>query len=331
MLRDQVADGVAGLDAERGLQRLPALLRRERGSGRAEHGQQQRPACPVPGPREREQPGEQQRQRDAEDRGVDDERVQRHAVDLVEHSWLLTLGSVLTVQTTRSGDSFAWSCRPGRGDLLSRSRPPWPRRADRRPARRRPGRVPRDRRAAPRRDGRSPCTRRTPDRRVVVQHLTALLGHLERRSQQRLRRGRAQTDDQLRVHHPDLGGQPRPARLDVAHLRRRVDPALSPLGEPEVLDGVGHVDLGHRDAGLGQRPLQQLAGRSDEGDALAVLDVTGLLADQGQPRPRVPGREDDLGGRLPQLAPPAVRRPPPAARRCRRRPAPTVAAVIARC
>jgi hypothetical protein len=60
-----------------------------------------------------------------------------------------------------------------------------------------------------------------------------------------------------------------------------MDPALPSLREPEVFDGVGHIDIGHRDSGLIQSPLQQLAGRSNERDAFAVLDVTGRLADQG--------------------------------------------------
>ena len=90
-------------------------------------------------------------------------------------------------------------------------------------------------------------TRRTPIGRVAIQHLAALLGDPEAGAEQGLGRGRAEADDQLRIDHGQLRFQPGPAGLDVSHLRRGVDPALAPLGEAEVLDGVGHVHVGHGD------------------------------------------------------------------------------------
>ena len=106
----------------------------------------------------------------------------------------------------------------------------------------------------------------------------------------------------------DLGVQPRTAGLDVAHLGCLVDPALAAELESEVLDRVRHVDVGTIHPGLVQCLLEQSAGRSHERDALPVLDVARLLADQHQPGPVVAGREDDLGRRFPQLTAPTLRR-----------------------
>jgi hypothetical protein len=60
-----------------------------------------------------------------------------------------------------------------------------------------------------------------------------------------------------------------------------MDAPLSSLGEAEMLDRVGDVDILPRYAGLIQRVLEQPPGRTYEGNALAILDVTGLLANQG--------------------------------------------------
>ena len=49
----------------------------------------------------------------------------------------------------------------------------------------------------------------------------------------------------------------------------------------KVLDGVGDVDILPGHAGFLERLLEQPSRRTDEGNALAILHVTGLLADQG--------------------------------------------------
>ncbi len=76
-----------------------------------------------------------------------------------------------------------------------------------------------------------------------------------------------------------------------------------PLGlEAEVLHRVGDIDVAAIQPDLVDRPLQQPAGRADERDALAVLLVTRLLADQRDPRGQRTRREHDLGRVLVQLA-----------------------------
>jgi hypothetical protein len=57
-----------------------------------------------------------------------------------------------------------------------------------------------------------------------------------------------------------------------------MDPPLSSLGEAEMLDCIGDVDILPGHARLIQRLLEQPPGRTHEGNALAILDVTGLLA-----------------------------------------------------
>ena len=88
----------------------------------------------------------------------------------------------------------------------------------------------------------------------------------------------------------------------MADLRRLVNPPLAALGEPEMLDRVGDVDifLGH--PSLGQRVLKQPSCWTDEGNALAIFDVTWTFPNQSQGCSRIPGGEDNLCCGLPQLA-----------------------------
>ncbi len=57
-------------------------------------------------------------------------------------------------------------------------------------------------------------------------------------------------------------------------------------------DAVGHPDLAAIDSCCFQRPVEQLAGRSDERLAAAFLDVAGLLADHDDPGVLRAGAED---------------------------------------
>jgi hypothetical protein len=68
-----------------------------------------------------------------------------------------------------------------------------------------------------------------------------------------------------------------------------MDPAVAARGESKMLDGVRHVHVAAVDAGLVERLLQQPARWADEGNALPVLDVPGLLADERDLRVHVTG------------------------------------------
>jgi hypothetical protein len=113
-----------------------------------------------------------------------------------------------------------------------------------------------------------------------AQHLTAMPGHAEVLAEQRLRRGRAEADDQTRAHRLDLGVQPGAARGDLQPLGLGVDPALAARCPLEMLDRVGDVHASAVDAGSLEAIVEDSARRPDEWAALTVLAVAGLLADQ---------------------------------------------------
>ena len=88
-----------------------------------------------------------------------------------------------------------------------------------------------------------------------------------------------------------LGLEPRAARGDLRRAGRLVDAPLAALGELEVLHGVRDVHVLAVQSDLDQRAVEHLAGRTDEGRALAIFLIAGLLAHQhdacsGRARPK---------------------------------------------
>jgi len=81
-----------------------------------------------------------------------------------------------------------------------------------------------------------------------------------------------------------------------------VDAALAATDPFEVLDGVGDVDLRAVDARVLQRLVEELPGWADEGPALQVLLVAGLLADEDDLGARLALAEDGLGAGLVEVA-----------------------------
>ena len=65
-----------------------------------------------------------------------------------------------------------------------------------------------------------------------------------------------------------------------------MNPALAAgsRGELEVLDGVGRVGLRRIEPGVADGTVEKLSGRADERLSASVLDVTGLLAHEHEPR-----------------------------------------------
>src|SRR5581483_3302354 len=80
------------------------------------------------------------------------------------------------------------------------------------------------------------------------------------------------------------------------------DAALALCGPFEVLDHVGHVDLGAVDTRSLQRLVEQVPGRSDERAALLVLLVAGLLAHEHHFGVGRTLTEDGLGAGFPEIA-----------------------------
>ena len=120
-------------------------------------------------------------------------------------------------------------------------------------------------------------------------------------------RGGAEDPEHLRPDDFQLGLEPRPARGDLRRARRLVDAALAALGELEVLHGVRDVHVLTVQSDLDQRPVEHLAGRTDEGRALAIFLITGLLADQHDARSGRTTAEDRLGGVAEEIAALAAR------------------------
>ena len=136
----------------------------------------------------------------------------------------------------------------------------------------------------------------------------AMRGHLERSAEQRLRGGRTETDDRLRPHERNLSIQPWTAGRNLRRARLLVDAALASRLPLEVLHDVGDVDIVASDARLGQRLVEQSAGRSDEGMASRSSWSPGCSPTSIRRRRAGPFAEDGLRSGLPQVARPAVAR-----------------------
>ena len=89
---------------------------------------------------------------------------------------------------------------------------------------------------------------------------------------------RSQRDVRGGPHNRALVVEPPSAALDFIGVRPLVQPPLAALFELEVLDRMGDEDVAAPDAGVVQRPVENAAGRPDEGLAGEVLLVAGLLA-----------------------------------------------------
>jgi hypothetical protein len=122
------------------------------------------------------------------------------------------------------------------------------------------------------------------------------------RAEQGLGGGRAEAHENLRRDHGELGVQPRPAGVDVDSVRALVDAPPAAKLVVEMLDHVGDEHLGTLDPSPLETLVQHAPGRPDEGVALDVLAVAGLLADQHQAGVTGALAEDRLRGPLPQLA-----------------------------
>src|SRR5581483_5090689 len=148
--------------------------------------------------------------------------------------------------------------------------------------------------------------RRHVRREVRLDPAAPLLRHAELLAEQRLRRGRAQTDDDVGLHHRELRVEPRPARGLLAPRRLRVDPPLASRLPLEMLNRIRHVRRGAVDTGELERLVQQAPGRADERAPRAILLVARLLADEDDARVVGALAEHRLRPRLPERAAPAA-------------------------
>src|SRR5205823_5881803 len=121
--------------------------------------------------------------------------------------------------------------------------------------------------------------RRDERRERRLHELAAMLRDAELAAEERLRGGRAETGEHLRLYDLDLRLEPRMARGDLLGARALVDAALPARRPLEVLDRIRDVHRLAVDAGLLERVVEDAAGGTDERFALEVLAVARLLSD----------------------------------------------------
>jgi hypothetical protein len=89
----------------------------------------------------------------------------------------------------------------------------------------------------------------------MCDRLSSFFGQPEFTAQQRLRGGRSQANDDLRLKQLNLSFQPWPARVGFGCAGLLVDPPFPAFFEPEMLDGIRDVDVGAIDTGILQSPV----------------------------------------------------------------------------
>ena len=114
--------------------------------------------------------------------------------------------------------------------------------------------------------------------------VSAILLDRSRLAEDGTRSGRTQRNDQLRFDHLELALQPVTACGDLHFIRFLVNTALAARLELEMLDCVRYVSQLAVDAGFDERSIEHLAGRPDKRFAGQVLLVSGLFADEYDPR-----------------------------------------------
>jgi hypothetical protein len=114
-----------------------------------------------------------------------------------------------------------------------------------------------------------------------MQHLTAVTGHADLRSEHGLGRGRTEQDRHIRLHDHKLPLPPLRARAHLARVWLLVQARLARHRFPfEVLHRVGEVHIVPSDPGGVERVVEDAAGGAHERATSEVLLVAGLLADQ---------------------------------------------------
>ena len=115
---------------------------------------------------------------------------------------------------------------------------------------------------------------------VRLQDLPPATRNSKRRAEHRLRRRRAQTNQQAWVRSAELCLEPWTAGPYFGQSWLLVDAALSSRLPLEVLHGIGHVDITARNPGISECLIQERTGWPDEWFSLPIFLITGLFADE---------------------------------------------------
>ncbi len=94
--------------------------------------------------------------------------------------------------------------------------------------------------------------------------------------------GGSEAEDDAGLEGGDLSLEPGAAGGELGEAGVLVDAELAALHEFEVLDGVGDEEERAVDVELGEGAVQELAGWTDEGEALEVFLIAGLFSDDEQ-------------------------------------------------
>src|SRR5438105_9940678 len=137
--------------------------------------------------------------------------------------------------------------------------------------------------------------------------LAATLRDTKRLAEERLRRGRSETHDDLRLDELHLFVEPRAACADLAVVRFLVNPTLRFLAALplEVLHRVGDIHGVAIDSGFLERGVQQAARGAHKGMPFLVFLSARLLADNHHAGARWALAEYGLCAHHPELAPAA--------------------------
>src|ERR1700674_224869 len=132
-------------------------------------------------------------------------------------------------------------------------------------------------------------------RELGFQDLAAIAGHPKRWTENRLRRRRAETNEQLRPNEPQLRFEPGPARGNFARIGFLVDAALPARFPLKMLHRVRDVNLGAIDPRFFERAIEKLAGWTDEWFTRQIFLISRLLAQEHKRRAFRSFAENGLG------------------------------------
>ena len=110
----------------------------------------------------------------------------------------------------------------------------------------------------------------------------------------RLRRGRAEANQNFRLDDFQFRFEPRLAGGDLADRRFLMQPALAPLDPAEMLHRIGDINFLARNFCLGKCSVEETTRRTDERMPLAVFHITGLFTEKNQARIPRPFAENRL-------------------------------------
>src|ERR1700760_4400587 len=111
-------------------------------------------------------------------------------------------------------------------------------------------------------------------------NLSAMFCQPKLRSEESLRGGRAEANNELRTNSSNLCFQPRTASCDFHRVWLLVQPNLSPRLPFEMLHSIGDVDFAPIDPRRLEAFIKKLTSRADKWLPLLVFAVAGLFSYQ---------------------------------------------------